>query len=90
MIKLMPESVADVNATLTAVRSSSRLLAGAPRQNYHLAVAGALSHLEGQLHPHETPFGPNSPPMAAAQTLQGVKDPMGEYFSLRTRVEAER
>ncbi|KAK4057893.1 hypothetical protein OIO90_001112 [Microbotryomycetes sp. JL221] len=49
MIKLMPDLVPDVQAVLTAVHTTSRLLAGAPRQNYHMAVAGALTHLESHL-----------------------------------------
>ncbi|KAK4055569.1 hypothetical protein OIV83_000115 [Microbotryomycetes sp. JL201] len=49
MIKLMPELVPDVQAVLTAVHQTSKLLAGAPRQNYHMAVAGALAHLESHL-----------------------------------------
>ncbi|KAM0788916.1 hypothetical protein ACM66B_002995 [Microbotryomycetes sp. NB124-2] len=49
MIKLMPSLVPDVQSVLTAVHQTSKLLAGAPRQNYHMAVAGALAHLESHL-----------------------------------------
>ncbi|SGY80296.1 BQ5605_C008g05351 [Microbotryum silenes-dioicae] len=56
MIKLMPDEfkrdpegdVKDVATTLGAIKLTSKLLAEAPRQNYHLAVASALSHLESQ------------------------------------------
>ncbi|SCV71051.1 BQ2448_3813 [Microbotryum intermedium] len=56
MIKLMPDEfkpdpegdVKDVATTLAAIKLTSKLLAEAPRQNYHLAVASALSHLESQ------------------------------------------
>lgn len=49
MIKLMPDLVPDIPAALAAVRESSRIMSGAPRHNYHLAVAGALAHLESHL-----------------------------------------
>lgn len=83
MIKLLPDAVADIEATLTAVRETSKLLAGAPRQNYALAVSGALSHLQGQMAP---PFGANSP----IASLATAKDPMGEFSSLRCLRVCER
>lgn len=71
MIKLLPDAVSDIPAALAAVRESSKLLAGCPRQNYHLAVAGALAHLEGQI---------LSPPFAMSPRSTHAKtDPMREW-----------
>jgi len=53
MAKLIPAVFDDVPAALSAVRTGSQLLSGAPRKQYFLAVFSALQHLEGQL----APFG---------------------------------
>ena len=55
MIKLLPTAVPNIQAALTAIRSASQLLSGAPVKQYHRAVVGALAHLETTLDYLETP-----------------------------------